>query len=140
MGNKIYGFDLDKFSSDEIIEKIGLNRLSDEELLYAFLESRDNAEFSFSHEDNFGRENTCLQDAPTAYLVYKRLYYGLSIKHPAIQRKSIPNDMLFWVDQVATSLLFEMLIKDGYYKLNQTKSNQFKFKFSINLLNKNIQI
>lgn len=122
--NKIYGLNLDKISSEEIIQKIGINRFQNDQLLDAFLEVMDNIEALWGVE-NYKRDQCYLESAPFAYEIYKR-FYGCrpeppKMSHPSLKTEHLPNTIQFWADSVAIHLLFKMIVNDGFYERKSPK-------------------
>jgi len=118
--NKVYGFDIDKFSADEILEKAGIAAFGDAQLKEAFLECVNNIEFSYRNENNDRREKTQLESAPTAYATYKRFYRDvdkvIDLKNTSLQTEHLPNSIHFWTYPAAINLLYIQMIKDKLYK------------------------
>jgi hypothetical protein len=118
--NKVYGFDLNAFTSDEIIEKIGIDRLPNDQLLDVFIEVLDNINFAWRHETSFERDKVHQQAALFAYEAFKRFYKDKEspqkFSHPSLRDfEYLPNTIQYWSHPVATSILFEILVDDGYY-------------------------
>jgi len=124
MGNiKVYGFDIDAYTADEILEKTGVSSFADDQLKTAFLECVNNIEFAHTNEKEGKREETYLSTAPTAYQCYKRFYRdtkrAINLKNPSLKTEYLPDSLHFWSHPVAINLLHIQMIKDGLCKPNK---------------------
>lgn len=128
MSDKVFGFDLNKFSADEIVNKMRLTELGITELLHGFLEVQENIEFERSHlRGNFYVEKALLEASPYAFELYRRLYKGKKeqiLAHQSLKSESHPPDTLrFWSHPVAIDILFRTLIKDDFYELAEEEKD-----------------
>lgn len=124
MSKKIYGYEVDKFSPDEICEKIGMAKFKKDQLLESFLESRNIMEYALRNESNRELEEAYLNMAPTAYEVYKRFYRDakdkLNMNHPSLRKEAeeSPETILFWSNPVRIDIMYRQMLRDGHYQPN----------------------
>lgn len=118
--NKVYGFDIDKYTADEIIEKTGIASFEDDQLKDAFLECVNNIEFAQRNEKESKREEIYLSTSPTAYAVFKRFYCDvkryINLKNPSLKTDHLPDSLQFWTYPVAINLLHIQMLKDKLCK------------------------
>lgn len=121
--DKVWGFNLDEISPDELIEQIGVAKFSIGELLYSIREGAQEVKYALEREDNARYWEVGSVYAPSAYALYQRLSSKgeeprISI-HLATNRfqstKRHPTTIHFWADPDAILGLYESLEADGYY-------------------------
>jgi hypothetical protein len=109
----VYGHDLNKHSSDEIIEKIGIDKLNEAELLHSVLEVKDAVDFSLEHNSKAKHESEMLNCSANSYATYKRLYLDRRKTIVFPPSKHNPSNLRFWADSNKIDLLFYSLIAEG---------------------------
>jgi len=118
---QIYGLDIDEFSPDEIVRKVGIVGFKLDQLFYSIQEGAEEAEYALAHDDHNRYFQAGLMCSPNAYETYRRLKKE---KHPKII-KSVeslsqtnhcsPSEIKFWVDPSVIITFYNFLQKDGYY-------------------------
>ena len=121
-------FDLDVTDPKDVIESLGIDELTFEELLQYLSKGNDEAQFglaTFSSDDDGMRKYHYIgkRYAPIAYEIFMRL--AKKKKSPRIdtflaanrhQSTGVfPNTIIYWADPDAITGLYEALKKDGYY-------------------------
>lgn len=123
MKDKVYGFDIDAHTADEILEKTGIASFEDDQLKDAFCECISNIEFAQRKGNNTEREKTYLMAAPVAYECHKRFYRdaekAINLENLSLKTEHLPDSLHFWTHPVAIDLLHIQMIKDGLCKPNK---------------------
>lgn len=130
---KVHGYDVNEFAAEEIVEKIGLFGLSQDQLMYSFLEVMENINFSLEHNNKAKYEREMWNCSPTSFEVHRRFYLAKGIKLEFPPSEVDPGSLKFWINPLHVELLFYNLIRDGYLIPKASKfltSLNYKDKFS----------
>jgi hypothetical protein len=125
--NEIFGLDVDKFTSEEIVEKVGVSKFSNEQLLDGLLEAVQEIGYAIQYEDHPRHQEAGLMYAPTVYEIYKRFYRDKKelqvITNIGRSIKNTPDTIQFWIRPFSITALFEIMVEDGYYKLKSSEES-----------------
>jgi hypothetical protein len=126
--NKVYGFDIDQFQSDEIIDLIGLGKFSIAQLLDGLSEGATEIRYWIDRDPEGEEEEIKVIEAENNYSIFayeinKRLKHEIGDMLPKFyiedrtKKTGFTTDMLkFWIDRDAICFLYDVLKSDGFYR------------------------
>ena len=111
----VFGYDIDQYPAEEILEKVGVAKFEDDQLLACFLECLELIKFALEHENRQEQWEACLISSPTACEIYRRFLAHKSTL-PKIKPEYLPTSLHFWFIPAAFDFLFRMMVEEGFYK------------------------
>jgi hypothetical protein len=116
---KVFGYDIDRLSADDIAEKTRFTQLEVLPLLEGLLEVLDNID-STHYSRRLELNTYYLEAGLFAYLLFKRIYKGrveaLDLSDPGLDKSHSLNMIHFWAQPAAFYHLFEKLKESCYYQ------------------------
>lgn len=115
---KLYGLDLDEFSSNEIIDKVGVTKFSIEELLWTIWEGSEGIKYALERRDYRQYNEAALRCSPNACELFRRLSEkGEQCLSHLVNENHFhsPTEIKFWIFPDMIISLYESLKNGGYY-------------------------
>lgn len=114
--DKVWGFDLNEYTAEEICNKIGISEFKNDQLVHGLQEAIDEFKLAIRYQDYARFSRARFAYAPNAFEVYKRFYRDSSEKYKNLPWDQDPTDMRFWTKHVNIMDLVDQLMNDGIYE------------------------
>jgi hypothetical protein len=113
--NSIFGLNLNEFTDEQIVEKLGLSRFDDFQLIETIEKINEEIHLALEYEDQPRLRNAVLKSSPYAFEAYER-YYS--------QTHSLINNLKYWINSNHIIELYQAMKWDGFFERNRAEINK----------------